>query len=369
MKTTNYLELESKKFIFNVTSTQMIKGVALLLMLIHHIFSFPDWWTVQNPYIGIFIGHKTLEYYLGVFGKICVSIFAFLTGYGMFYALEKDNTINKFIHKALSFLTTYWTILFFIFLPINLILGNNDLLKVKEVLKNIVAISTSIIAFAWYVRFYILVLLSFPLLISICKKFNNPYICICFIWVVAILINRVIGHSGYTSFIIQWLMEYFTYMPSVIAGICFAQHKVFDMLNVTLVKYKLNSLFISITTVCLIIMIRFFTQNHFSTDTFLTPIFIYSIIDILNHINSYKVNKLLTFLGKHSLNLWFLHAIFFFNTKAIQWVLYFPKYSIVIVVWCILILLPFSILINFILSKINSYSNLLTIKLSNIERG
>lgn len=56
-------------------------------MLIYHLFSFSNK-KIGSYYISI-IGIK-IEYIIEIFGKICVSMFLFLSGYGMYIVINKN---------------------------------------------------------------------------------------------------------------------------------------------------------------------------------------------------------------------------------------------------------------------------------------
>jgi uncharacterized membrane protein len=84
-----------EKFSFTKYYTEMMKGVAILLMLFHHLFGFPSWFVEGVTYIGIPFRVNTAEYVLGQFGHICVAIFAFLTGYGMFFPINRVSFIKR----------------------------------------------------------------------------------------------------------------------------------------------------------------------------------------------------------------------------------------------------------------------------------
>lgn len=50
--------------------------------------------------------------------------------------------------------------------------------------------------------------------------------------------------------------------------------------------------------------------------------------------------------GSLSMNIWFLHGIFFSGHCVLQPLLYLPKYSILVVVWGLTLLLPAAWLIS-----------------------
>lgn len=54
-----------------------IKGIALIFMFIHHFFTFPEWYVSGISYPELSLFARLFCWPL----KICVSVFAFLTGY------------------------------------------------------------------------------------------------------------------------------------------------------------------------------------------------------------------------------------------------------------------------------------------------
>lgn len=89
----------------NKKMTQMIKGLAILTMLTHHFIIFPINGTEYSNAINLF----------GGFCKICVALYALLSGYGYFFAKEK--TIKYGLKKIWGLLKIYWLSLFTIFIP------------------------------------------------------------------------------------------------------------------------------------------------------------------------------------------------------------------------------------------------------------
>lgn len=85
--------------------TQNIKGIAILIMLMHHFIVIPINCT-EFPYIINLFGY---------FCKICVAIYALLSGYGYFFAKEK--TVKYGLKKIWGLLKIYWLSLFTLFIP------------------------------------------------------------------------------------------------------------------------------------------------------------------------------------------------------------------------------------------------------------
>ena len=79
-----------KSIIFDKLTTSNIKGIAIVMMIINHFFAFPEWQMKKNMYISIFmISGTPIELYIGQLCKLCVCIFAFISGYGLFISLNK----------------------------------------------------------------------------------------------------------------------------------------------------------------------------------------------------------------------------------------------------------------------------------------
>ena len=65
-------------------------------MLIHHLFAYPD--RLNYSYIG-FLG---IERHIGEFGKICVAMFLFLSGFGVYYSLHNSTSIKESFKKCIN---------------------------------------------------------------------------------------------------------------------------------------------------------------------------------------------------------------------------------------------------------------------------
>jgi hypothetical protein len=97
---------------------------------------------------------KPLEVFLGEICKLCVCIFAFISGYGTYVSLVRvDNhgCIKYALRKIANLLLMYWLSLLFVVSVLSIFKKISTL----EIICNIILQSTSIIYTAWYVVFYI----------------------------------------------------------------------------------------------------------------------------------------------------------------------------------------------------------------------
>lgn len=111
---------------FGKSETQILKGIAIILMVSNHLFPIPEWIFPENQFADFYIGSKGIAAYFGGFSKICVAIFAMLSGIGFYYTYNKYGKKYGYIHnfrKLLPFFVTYWVCILFVYLPIIIICG------------------------------------------------------------------------------------------------------------------------------------------------------------------------------------------------------------------------------------------------------
>ena len=88
--------LETGQLLFDIRRTNIPKGVALLLLLWHHLFyNSPQYY---NSFTSLYVFHGVpIECQIARFCKVCVAIFLVLSGYGLtksFSKYYKNNSIN-----------------------------------------------------------------------------------------------------------------------------------------------------------------------------------------------------------------------------------------------------------------------------------
>lgn len=75
-------------FSLTKTDTAVLKGIAICGMLCWHLFHSP------NPFD---IEYSGLVKWLSIIGDVCVSIFLFVSGYGLTIQLEQQMVANKHV--------------------------------------------------------------------------------------------------------------------------------------------------------------------------------------------------------------------------------------------------------------------------------
>ena len=348
-----------KKFSFNKEESMIVKGIAIILMIIHHLFAFPDRIVAPSYYMSIPVLGNNIAYYLGVFGRICVAIYLFISGYGLYLKYSKQNNFEWIIDKVKNFLINYWLVIFLVFIPLGVILKEYEL-NIKELILNLTCIKISYISSWWFVRIYFELLILFPILI---KVVDNNLLSSSVKGILAPVIFTVLRQNIniINNPIINIVFEIITYMPLFMIGVIFAKFDIFQKINELMNKYKINNIISNLSILLIVFVSRCITSNVFYLDLIYVPIFIYVVINIISLINTKTLVNLFLFLGVNSTNLWLIHDIFL--EKYFQSVVYYPRVSILILAWILILILPISILLN----KLMKYYKSIRLSYSKID--
>lgn len=353
--------MQRDHFEFTKAHTQIAKGLAITLMMIHHLFRFPD--RIQNmTYISILpLGKLRFEYLLGDFGNICIAMFLFLSGYGLYIStIKKENfSLKDSWGKIIKFLISYWVV-FIIFVPIGLIWFSDSAryhFNIISFMANFFTLSSYYNSEWWFVRLYIELLLLFPLIKRILKRGIIASIATIFsFYIVAIimeLIPVILPKLAFlkTSFIYGDIRNILFWQMTFCSGYIIAKFKIFNGINIWMAEKKLDTGAFYIAVILIIIGVRIGCYYAFEiigkgnptyVDFILAPIF--TIIST-NFIYKTKSKKVFSVLGEHSMNMWLTHT--FFCYYYFQRLVFMPKFSILILTWLGLLSLGASIAINF----------------------
>lgn len=320
---------------------QMIAGIAIILMVTHHVFGFCEYRLPDNSFWEpIVIRGISIERMLAAFGKICVSIFAFSSGYAIWIRTSDYNSFRSVTIRIFKFLLNYWIILG-LFLIYAISIGDKIPIG-QDLVMNMIGLHTAPsypyvnVAFAWYVAFYICLLLFAPLILFIFKR-NN--------FIFDILVFSIISIG--ISYVCQkpWHLDFLSPFPQAIFGAIVAKWNIFEFLYK---KFENTSIWIYVIFMFVIMILRqslilLNIPQMGGIESLITLTTIYILIFIINKLRSNLLEKALVILGTFSMNIWFLHGIFFTGECHLQKIIYYPYISIFILIWCFVILLPVSI--------------------------
>lgn len=351
-------------FTFSSKHTQMAKGLAILLMVWHHLFAFPDRIKNVSYQSLLYIDGTPIEQYIGDFGKICVAMFLFLSGYGLYKVYEKNQsfTLQDSIKRIGNFLKYYYAV-FIIFIPIGLIFfqSNPDFQWDTTVFfYNLFVLEATYNGEWWFVPLYIELIILFPFLIKFVKK--SPTLVVYIAFIGFYLASFTIGLRDY--FPDNELIRILLYLVGIllgwqlvfVTGVLCAKLQFFEKIDMYLKKFHLDNKFFYLLMILICFFnrqfileeivdvgdISFMYNNYNIADFMIAPVFIFFFIKLISGIR--LIEAAFFTLGKHSTVIWLTHT--FFVYYYFQEFTFAPKYSVLILLWLLTITTIISIVIN-----------------------
>ena len=312
---------------FTKEHTMQMKGIAIIILLFHHCFLNAQRWATV-PYEKLATkgwGYYPISFapfsshtiqYLASFSKICVAMFVFMTGYGMWVSYEsqkKKTTMSNYIKKRMVTLMTGFLIIFVVTEILAIPTGRfievygHDFRSVVYMIIDALGLAkllgTPLFCLTWwYMSLAIVLIMIFPFVHSIMEKYQ---------WVVvvaSIIVPRACGFGQST--------DLFRYLLAYTLGMYFAQHDLLARIKEKFMEQnvagKLLSLIVSLIGLAVIIKCR---QNAWIGwkyldfwDGFAAMYMI--VISYIYILNGKWIVKGLGFLGKHSMNIFLIHSFY-----------------------------------------------------------
>lgn len=345
-------------FTYTKDHAKLLSGVGILLMIFHHFFGVPHFFKEGIFYLSIFDGTAypqsiNFESLFAGFCKICVSIYAFNTGYAM-WGNQKSFTYSKIPLRLLKFLLAYWMISV-LFLIYGAAIG--DVLPTPTMfLYNMFGFKGHYFDYvsnrhSWYVYFYSMILLLSPMIILLFKQTKRLIVDIIISLVIILLLIKLYPAipPGPNTYIIRTLVRgLMWYLSSVLVGVLVCKYDIFNVIHQKLGRQPWFVYVLALLAIVAFRMLVLLPMPYvLNVDALLVIVLIYSVVCLLETVKSQRAEKILLFFGTYSLNIWFIHAIFHTGqVDFLQRVLYLPQYPIFIYFWGILLVVPFAIIVT-----------------------
>lgn len=355
----------SDKVVFSKNDTAVVKGVAIVMMLFHHLFTSAERYAGYDIVFSPVSEGLTVE--IASFFKICVAIFVFISGYGISASLSKirlddfDGYKRQLKHRYFSLMSTFWFIYILglisaaIIMPSMLkvykgtfdvdfiIFAFFDFMGVSELFGTPTLIGTW-----WYMSLALLIIAVMPLLYRLYKKFG------CFPLLMLTFFICGIVYKAYNDKVINFDMVRWTF-TLVLGMICEEKNLLARIKTFRIVK-KSKALdfiikFIIMTAglaFCLYLRQRSTWAVSYIRDGFVPAYVVLYCYVILCDIPI--INGILKFLGKHSYNIFLSHT--FLRGFYLKDFIYGFKYPIVIFI----VLLALSVLLSVVIDLLKKYS-------------
>ena len=340
--------------------TQMAKGIAILAMVILHLFCRLG----DLPYTPwLYIGNTPLVYYFGQFGGICVPIYCFCSGYAHYLLREREGKryFRRILPKALSFLCNYWIVLL-LFSVVGLVLGNEVMpISWKTFLGNVFLYGMSYNGAWWFVLTYLLLLVLSPLTATVIKKIPSTitffssgvvyFILYLFQHKISITFPHPIGNWLWTQFLLLGTTQF-----SYAVGMIFRKERLISRMREIVEEKNRKNIRLVARLIVASVPLLMFLLSSLIPSAILTPITgIGTIVCFWLMKKPPAVAAALYYFGHHSTNVWLVHM--FFYTALFDQLVFKMKYPLPILILMLMICLCASYVIQWLYNPLNKLMN------------
>lgn len=290
----------------------ILYGMAILCMLDLHVFcmteSIKDWYLVFGM----------PEVYIGWFGKICLMLYAFISGYGMdrsgggknyktfWYVIKED--YRKVFRHLLGLYRKYWLV-FFLFVPYGMFLGVRQF-SAGEFFLNFIGMKCTYNGEWWYLRTYVGIMLLFPFLNYLFRSVLNTlsflkvFLLITALGsIVALYFTSNAFHAA-AHFLFKVVNPYIAVI--FVLGYLTSYYKVYE-------KITTDSTFLQAAVFLGCAAIRMYasgTTGSMAVDPFLAVPLVWALANLLEKVR--YVKRIMLFYGRLSVYMWLTHSFFLY---------------------------------------------------------
>ena len=248
------------------------------------------------------------------------------------YCLRSNTSISYSVSKVKKFLLDYWIVLF---LLMGVSVFNGYRPTFQGVLLEMFGLKLYVMRFCWYVSFYIVLMFVLPIYAQVIKKKQSVK------WDIGISIAFCIAAQLLVK-IVETIDEYKVmqglaiYLPVALMGYLFSKYDILKKINVNIHCTKISGIITGILLICVSLIIHGIKPyiKGISVGIIAVPILMEGIaLTQISEVNCF--GKVVRILGKQSMNIWFLHCIFFSLTtrEIFQPVAYIFRNPFLVVTW------------------------------------
>ena len=341
--------------------TRVMKGIAIICMLMHHLWYFPNRLAGGSLKGLLTVFDVPSTTYLGLFGKICVPMFFFFGGYGIYkrYYGQKYDLLGRL--KKLYFI--YWKV-FLVFIPIGFLLFSSqdpycadsfvytrfDVFSARELISNFLGFSSTYNREWWFLISYAFALISFPLIRAIIDRYSarmNVFIVI----VVSLLFVNVfpslknVAVLGNNRMYVSFFCQVAPYATCFWMGAVVARN---GLLSRLCESAKNNGILNPITDIAAWMVVIFLRQSQLGEifDIFYIPVLTVATMDLLNRVKIFK--KGLELFGRQSTSMWLIHPFLCYYFGDLAKIVTAPRYAIPSLLVLIVMSYVISVLLDYL---------------------
>lgn len=345
---------------FTKNDTLILKGIAILIMMYHHCFCTLERFSNYN--VQFCIVSQDIGIRISNFGKICVAIFTFLSAYGMTISWKNSKNTDvpyseratKFLKKRMFNLMQGWLIIFVVcevfcwFMDkrqLSVYTGNTARKLVYMFIDGLGLAdlfgTPTLIATWWYMSLAIVLIILFPVLIMLYKKFGA------FLFLGAVVVIPRVFDISYEP-VTNWILTFAIGMVCADLNLL-VRIKKFKLSENRVIDYAVKfAASMILLAGCFYFRemadIGFFYEFR---HTFVTLLVIYMSYVFICDMPYLK--GVLAFFGKHSMNIFLIHS--FIRTTYFEKFIYGFKYPLLI----ISVLFAISLCVSIVIERLKAW--------------
>ncbi len=309
--------------------TKILKGISILIMIWLHTFLYKS--NVDLLTCFIYLGKTPLVTLIKDFCTICIHLYLFLGGYGLYVTFKNRRLQSK--RRVFFLYLNYWVMLL-LMLPIGFMISpDNYPGSLTTFLLNFVAWDYSYNTSWWFLFPYILIILTAKHLFGLLDKWGG--ICIFIItYLVNLMTSYTISRYGdkylYNNLVIYVPFLYFHLLNAFYTGAIFAKYDLFGFFREKVGKMQYKN------WICIIAIISLIMIKGYLT-TSIINIYVVSLFFVLICCidRPLWIDKILLKLGEGSTNMWFVHAfVCIYFLHDLTYSLKYPLWAFLFVVVC-----------------------------------
>ncbi|MBQ8961818.1 MAG: hypothetical protein IJ071_11505 [Ruminococcus sp.] len=354
---------------FTKKNTLQAKGAAAILMICHHVLFFKDRIPTENDMSsGIKISDWDLTDIVGAFGKLCVALFMFLGGYGLFcswsQAKDKGSSEGFLSKKIVRLYLNYWKV-FLIMVPIAFIFfGSQEQIaadgflsaafcnfQIKPVISDFIMWTSSLNREWWFYRTYLFAMFEGMIFILAFRKRRNIYAEILTVLGYLVITKGLLPYiAGKEGMMLSGNVWYFNLLclddsaAVFFIGAIFAKYDVFKSWSGLFQRFtRPEKALIGLIGILAVGYIRTFVLPVY-TEAITAPVFLMALILLTEAVKPLGAG--LGLVGRFSTGIWLCHTFFCYYFVPTAKVIYCYNSAFAAVMMTLLMSLPAAVLIE-----------------------
>lgn len=299
--------------------SKILYGIAIFMMVYHHLFL--NLGSIKGEYITI-IPYEFVQK-IAWYCRMCIPIFAFVSGYGICCKVDEKKLIKiieKYklaINQIFKLLKKYWIVLI-PFTIVGLVMSKIALGDFKEICLTILGISHTYNYEWWYIAQQMMMLLLFPIFATALKLLDklletgNKKITVSILIVMFIALALSRNLSFFSFFLDQFNNGKVVFTIVFFEGYVVRHYKLFEIGKNTewFGKIKIVLAVLFLVSLSAIRIIRAYDAAYCKYDAFIAVPIIWSIIVLTELPVLKQVSKLIAFFGGYSTYIWLTHTFY-----------------------------------------------------------